>query len=179
MHKFLIDINIHDDNLFTFETTWIGKEVIKFENSEIRIPLLNLEVQNEKIIKYFSIKESAVYIEHSYLLFTNVSRIEKEFAIHSSDRTHFINKIFETITLKNDIGKNEKCFELGGMGIYFNNTYDGVIKFYASDCYLVIPPNEDYRTTFKGMNEYNPLSESWLTNFDFYLKKESYIRLDG
>lgn len=170
MLKFLIDTNIHDDNLFTFETTWIGKESIKFENSEVRIPLLNLEVQNKKILKYFSIAESSIYVEHSYLLFTNVSRMEKELGIHSLDRSHFINKVNETIILKNKDKKNEKCFELGGMGIYYDNTYDGVIRFYAFKCYLIIPKKEECGIDFKSMNEYSPLKEPWLTNFDFYEK---------
>ena len=157
---------------YTFETTWLGLEIFDFEKKSLSIPVKNIYLEDKQVINYIDIESEGLYIEESYFLFKKFFKLEKSLAIHSKDRKSFIVKNFkDTIEIENSIEKT-KAFELGGMGIFQDHTYDGVFKIYCEECYFVLPHNFKYRTDFKSMNEYNPLQESWLTNFDIHLKKE-------
>mgnify|MGYP005867874699 CR=1 FL=1 len=155
--------SIHDEGFFTFETSWIGREVFDFENKQLFLPILNLDIENKQVIDYFGV--SHVYIEKSYFLFKKVNKLEKNLAIHSKDRTSFVVKNFnQTIEIDNK-NENAHLFEFGGMGIFQNYTYDGVLKIHCEECYFVLPENFEYKTEFKSMNDYNPFEEKWLNDF--------------
>ena len=50
-------------DFYTFETSWIGTEVCDFQNHKLRIPVLNLYVENKDVLKYLNIedKEGVLY----------------------------------------------------------------------------------------------------------------------
>lgn len=66
-------------DFYTFETSWIGSEVFDFQNHKLRIPVLNLYVENKDVLKYLNIEDKeGVYIKESYFLFEEVSKLEKK-----------------------------------------------------------------------------------------------------
>lgn len=155
--------SIHDEGFFTFETSWIGKEVFDFERNQILLPVLNLDVENKQILDYLGV--SNLYIEKSYFLFKGVNKLEKNLAIHSKDRKSFVVKNFNQILEIDNRNENVKLFEFGGMGIFQDYTYDGILKIHCYECYFVLPENVEYKTEFKSMNDYNPFEEKWLNQF--------------
>lgn len=166
----IFEIN-NDSHYYTFETTWIGLETFDFEKENLSIPLINIYVKDQQVINYIDIDVDGLYIEKSYFLFKKVLKMEKKIAIHSKNKNSFITKNFKEKIKIGNIKEKVNVFELSGMGVFQDYTYDGVLKIYCDECYFVLPNNFEHRIDFKSMNEYNPLEESWLTNFDLYLKK--------
>lgn len=155
--------SIHDNGFFTFETSWIGELCFDFKSGKLYIPILNIYTENQDVIGYFKVN-SGIYIEKSFFLFENASRIEKHFAIHSEDRKSFIEQIKEISNFENR-SLPTKHFELRGMGILREYTYDGIIRIDATKCYFVIPSNQNYRFSHQDMNFYNPNENKWLKYF--------------
>ena len=67
-------------DFYTFETSWIGSEVFDFQNHKLRIPVLNLYVENKDVLKYLNIEDKeADYITESHFLFEEVSKLEQQY----------------------------------------------------------------------------------------------------
>ena len=153
---------IHDDDFFTFETSWMGEVNINIEEGYALIPILNLDVENKKILDFLNVKLKKIYIEKSYLKFTQIKSIYKELAIHNPIKgLGFIDEIQENITLKKSDDKINQ-FEFGCFGIYQNYTCDGIIKVECNKCYYVLPDDIQYRVDYKSQNKYLPFNKSTL-----------------
>ena len=74
-------------DFYTFETSWIGTEVCDFQNHKLRIPVLNLYVENKDVLKYLNIEDKeGVYIKESYFLFEEVSKLEKKIHLQKKSK---------------------------------------------------------------------------------------------
>jgi hypothetical protein len=148
--------------LYTFETTWIGREHFDMDTHILTLPLLNVNVDLPDVLNHFGITNHAeVYIEHTLLIFEGVERAQKQLAIHTQKRDAFLGRV-DTVFQYTSEAINDEPFEFNGMGVYGNHTYDGVFKIHAKVCFLAISDNTAYTTEFKGMNEYNPIEDKWL-----------------
>lgn len=155
--------NIHDSKFFTFETSWIGEEIYDIEKKEIKLPVLNLEVQNKDVLRKLGSDNSECrYVRESYFTFTGVYKIEKK--IHIQKDKKFVAKVFDSFEFENT-KTIESSFEIGGMGIYKGNLYDGAFKIYASECFFTINENSETSLDFISMNEFDPINDSWLNDF--------------
>lgn len=126
-----LEKDIHDSDFFTFETSWIGEEIYNTDKRELYIPILNLEVQNKKVIQELGITDAdCIYIEESYFIFNGVYKVEKDLRLLKKG---FFAKVSDRFEFEN-VPPLEKFFELGGMGIFKNTIYDGIFKIYSSSC---------------------------------------------
>ena len=152
-------------DFYTFETSWIGSEVFDFQNHKLRIPVLNLYVENKDVLKYLNIEDKeGVYIKESYFLFEEVSKLEKK--IHLQKNQRFVASLSQTLKLEN-IFQYNLPFEFGGMGIYNRLKYDGLLFIYAFKCSYVINKNSPISLEHISMNDYNPFLEEWLNTDNF------------
>jgi hypothetical protein len=157
MQKFeIIKNNIHDEGYYTFETSWISEELIDFESMCIKLPVINIDVQNANVLKFFNINDHpSIYFDNSYFLFEHVTKIEKNISIHSTDRNRFLTRLTQITEISNS-DPESKIFEIGGMGVFIKNTFDGLIKISARTCFFVVPNIEIYRLEHKFMHDFDP-----------------------
>lgn len=163
MISFELKENIHESDFYTFETSWIGEEIYDIDKNTVSIPILNLEVQNKEVLKLLKFDSyNSVYVRESYFNFTGVYKVEKKLRIQQNKK--FVAKVNEYFEFEN-INPEQRTFELGGMGVYNENFYDGIFKIYASECLLVVNENSHISIDFISMDRYNPIEDSWLKNF--------------
>ncbi len=157
--------NIHEDDYYTFETSWIGLPCFNLKSEELKIPVINLEIENASLISMLGINDHRVYAEKCYFKFRKVERVNWSLRLHSEDRKSFIRKEEGQSILSKKKDSDKVRFELAGMGVYKEHTYDGTLQIEAESAYLVVPDINSIRYDFKGMNEYTPLLNEWLINF--------------
>ncbi|MCU0431195.1 MAG: hypothetical protein MUF42_14625 [Cytophagaceae bacterium] len=160
MISFELSKNIHESDFYTFETSWIGEMIYDIGNNTVTIPVLNLEVQNKEVLKLLSFDAyDCVYVRESWFNFTGVYKVEKK--LHLQNEKKFVAKVNEELEFEN-IPYEERIFELGGMGVYNGDLYDGFFRIYASNCSFVIKENSPLSLDFISMNSYDPTKDDWL-----------------
>lgn len=162
------NINKDTDGFYTFETSWIGQEKYDFINNTLKLPILNLEVDNEEVLKYLNIEKGVAYIRESYFLFEGMYKLEKNTALQTKEMG-FIADVVENIIFKNAT-PIEEPFEFGGMGVNKGYIYDGLFKIYAEKCSYIINENSPISLDFIGMNDFDPFTDSWLNETDWEQK---------
>ena len=122
-----------------------------------------MEVQNKEILRQLNSNNNICrYVRESYFIFTGLYKIQKILRIQKDKK--FIAKVTDSFEFENTT-TIEKPFEIGGMGVYKGNLYDGAFKIYASECLFNINENSQTSLDFISMNEFDPINDSWLNNF--------------
>lgn len=160
MISFELIKNIHESDFYTFETSWIGEENYDITQNIVTIPILNLEIQNKEVLRLLNLDSyESVYARESYFKFTGVYKVEKK--LHLQKNKKFLAKVYEEFEYEN-ISDEKRIFELGGMGVYKGDLYDGKFKIYATNCSIVVNENSLISLEFISMNNFDPIEDIWL-----------------